>query len=150
MYIYRRFSSHAGNASRHSALSYEHAQRLEAQLQAEVAELLALAEEADQAERPDGLSIPEEVERREERLEASAARQAASQRPNAGSGNGATGSICCATIRPTHGTSITAARRTRRLSGRRLRAYLPGGYRRAEIIRQPGRASNWRQVQYYI
>jgi hypothetical protein len=35
------------NASRHSALSYEHAGKIEAQLQAEVAELLARAEAAD-------------------------------------------------------------------------------------------------------
>jgi transposase len=56
------------NASRHSALSYEHAGKLEAQLKGEVAELLALAESADQAEVPDGLSIPEELARREQRL----------------------------------------------------------------------------------
>ena len=56
------------NASRHSALSYEHAGKLEAQLKAEVAELLAKAEAADKADVPDGMSIPEELERREERL----------------------------------------------------------------------------------
>src|SRR3954466_7279746 len=56
------------NASRHSALSYEHAGRIEAQLKAEVAELLAKAEAADQADLPDGLSIPDELARREERL----------------------------------------------------------------------------------
>jgi len=56
------------NASRHSALSYEHAGQIEAQLKAEVAELLAQAEAADQADVPDGLSIPEELSRREERL----------------------------------------------------------------------------------
>ena len=50
------------NASRHSALSYEHAGKIEAQLTAEVAELLAKAEAADQADVPDGLSIPEELE----------------------------------------------------------------------------------------
>src|SRR5271169_6781713 len=38
------------NASRHSALSYEHAGKIEAQLKAEVAELLARAEAADQAD----------------------------------------------------------------------------------------------------
>src|SRR4051794_27321408 len=53
---------------RHSALSYEHAGRIEAQLKAEVAELLAKAEAADQADLPDGLSIPDELARREERL----------------------------------------------------------------------------------
>jgi len=50
------------NASRHSALSYEHTTKIEAQLKAEVAELLARAEAADQAEvAVDGMSIPEEL-----------------------------------------------------------------------------------------
>ena len=57
------------NASRHSALSYEHAGKIEAQLKAEVAELLAKAEAADQADVADGMSIPEELARREARLE---------------------------------------------------------------------------------
>ena len=57
------------NASRHSALSHEHAGKIEAQLKAEVAELLAKAEAADQADVPDGMSIPEELARRETRLE---------------------------------------------------------------------------------
>ena len=57
------------NASRHSALSYEHAGKIEAQLKAEVAELLAKAEAADAADVPDGMSIPDELARREERLE---------------------------------------------------------------------------------
>jgi transposase len=56
------------NASRHSALSYEHAGKIEAQLQAEVADLMARAEVADRADLPDGLSIPEELARREARL----------------------------------------------------------------------------------
>ncbi|MDF9391900.1 MULTISPECIES: IS1182 family transposase [Methylococcus] len=56
------------NASRHSALSYEHANKLEAQLKQEVAELLALAEACDRADVPDGLSIPEELAIREDRL----------------------------------------------------------------------------------
>src|SRR3954453_17027538 len=56
------------NASRHSALSYEHAGRIEAQLKAEGADLLAKAEAADRSDLPDGLSIPEELARREERL----------------------------------------------------------------------------------
>jgi transposase len=56
------------NASRHSALSYEHAGRIEAHLKAEVADLMARAEAADQADIPDGLSIPDELARREERL----------------------------------------------------------------------------------
>ena len=58
------------NASRHSALSYGHAQKIEAQLEAEVKELLARAEAADQEPLPEGLSIPEELSRREERLAA--------------------------------------------------------------------------------
>ena len=58
------------NASRHSALSYGHAQKIEAQLQAEVKELLARAEAADAEPLPEGLSIPEELSRREERLAA--------------------------------------------------------------------------------
>jgi transposase len=56
------------NAGRHSALSYEHTTKIEAQLKAEVAELLAQAEAADQAEVVDGMSIPEELARREDRL----------------------------------------------------------------------------------
>ena len=56
------------NASRHSALSYEHATKLEAQLKQEVAELLAKAEAADAADLPDGMSIPDELALREERL----------------------------------------------------------------------------------
>jgi transposase len=56
------------NASRHSALSYEHAGKIETQLKAEVADLLAKAEAADQADVPDGMSIPEELARREARL----------------------------------------------------------------------------------
>src|SRR6476469_3829403 len=56
------------NASRHSALSYEHAGKIGAQLKAEVAELLARAEAADHADVPDGMSIPDELARREKRL----------------------------------------------------------------------------------
>jgi hypothetical protein len=64
------------NASRHSALSYEHAGKIEAQLKAEVAELLAKAEAADQTNIPDGMSIPEELARRSDRLEKLAAARA--------------------------------------------------------------------------
>ncbi len=56
------------NASRHSALSYEHANKIEAQLKGEVADLLGRAEAADNADVPDGMSIPEELARREKRL----------------------------------------------------------------------------------
>ena len=58
------------NASRHSALSYEHASKIEAQLKAEVADLMARAEAADQADVPDGMSIPAELGLRETRLAA--------------------------------------------------------------------------------
>jgi transposase len=56
------------NASRHSALSYGHAGKIEAQLKAEVADLMARAEAADQSDVPDGMSIPDELARREDRL----------------------------------------------------------------------------------
>ena len=65
------------NASRHSALSYGHAQKIEAQLEAEVKDILARAEAADQEPLPEGLSIPAELARREERL--AAIRQAKAQ-----------------------------------------------------------------------
>lgn len=58
------------NASRHSALSYGHARKLEQQLRREVKQLLRLAEQADGVNVPDGMSIPEELERREQRLAA--------------------------------------------------------------------------------
>ena len=56
------------NASRHSALSHGHIEKLETQLQAEVQELLALAEKTDQADVPDGIDLPAEIRRREDRL----------------------------------------------------------------------------------
>src|ERR1700692_4746565 len=72
------------NARRHSALSYEHAGKIEAQLQDEVAALMAKAEAADAADLPDGMSIPDELARREERL-----RQIAAARPDdRGAGQG--------------------------------------------------------------
>jgi transposase len=58
------------HASKHKALSYEHACKLEAQLKNEVAELLQKAEAADRADLPEGLNIPEELQRREHRLDA--------------------------------------------------------------------------------
>ena len=57
------------NASRHSALSYEHAGKIEAQLKAAVAGLMAKAEAADTADIPDGMSIPDELALREKRLQ---------------------------------------------------------------------------------
>ena len=64
------------NASRHSALSYGHAESIEAQLKAEVQQLLELAEKADGINVPDGMSVPEELKRREDRLAAIAAAKA--------------------------------------------------------------------------
>jgi transposase len=64
------------NASRHSALSQGHIEKLEVQLKAEVQELLVLAEQADQADIPDGVSLPEEIKRREDRLAAMAVAKA--------------------------------------------------------------------------
>ena len=57
------------NASKHKALSYEHACRLEEQLKEELKQLLAQSEtaEAADANKPE-LNIPEEIRRREERL----------------------------------------------------------------------------------
>ena len=64
------------NASRHTALSHGHIEKLEVQLKAEVQELLALAEQADQADIPNGVSLPEELKRREDRLAAMAVAKA--------------------------------------------------------------------------
>jgi len=64
------------NASRHRALSYGHAEKIEAQLKTEVQELLKLAEAADQSSLPDGVKLPDEIKRREDRLAAIAAAKA--------------------------------------------------------------------------
>ena len=56
------------NASKHQALSWQHACKIELQLQKEVEQLWLLADQADQATIPDGMKIPEELERREHRL----------------------------------------------------------------------------------
>ena len=68
------------NASKHKALSWEHACRLEEQLRQEVVELMRLAEEADTTPLPDDLDIPSELERREARLAAIAEAKAELQR----------------------------------------------------------------------
>ena len=64
------------NASRHSALSHGHIVKLEEQLKTEVQELLALAEAADTANIPDGMSLPKELKLRADRLAAMAAAKA--------------------------------------------------------------------------
>ena len=58
------------NASKHKALSWDYANRLEEQLKGEVEELLRLAEEADRKPLPEGMDIPEELKRRKQRLAA--------------------------------------------------------------------------------
>jgi hypothetical protein len=58
------------NASKHKALSWAHANKIEAQLRQEVQTLLALAEKSDRAAKPDGMDIPAEIARREDRLNA--------------------------------------------------------------------------------
>lgn len=64
------------NASRHNALSHGHAEKIEAKLKAEVQEMLKLAEAADLSAVPEGVSLPEEIKRREDRLAAIAAAKA--------------------------------------------------------------------------
>ncbi|MBK6907280.1 MAG: IS1182 family transposase [Rhodocyclaceae bacterium] len=64
------------NASRHSALSHGHIETIEAQLKAEVQEMLNLADAADQSTVPDGVNLPDEIKRREDRLAAIAAAKA--------------------------------------------------------------------------
>lgn len=56
------------HASKHHALSWQHANKLEKQLLREVDELFRLAREADREDMPDGMSIPEELARRKDRL----------------------------------------------------------------------------------
>ncbi|MEZ5555624.1 IS1182 family transposase [Haliea sp.] len=58
------------NASKRKALSYAHAKKIEAQLQAEVSALAAQAEAADQTPAVEGLDVPAEIARRETRLAA--------------------------------------------------------------------------------
>lgn len=58
------------NASKHHAMSYEHATKLERRIKNEIERLLRMAEKADQADVPDGMDIPQELARRETRLQA--------------------------------------------------------------------------------
>ncbi len=71
------------NASKHRALSWKHACKLEKQIQTEVDELMRLAQEADSSEIPDEMNIPQELLRRQDRLEAIAeAKKKIEQRAN--------------------------------------------------------------------
>ena len=56
------------NASKHRALSWGYANKLEAQLKDEVKQLLLLAEEADQNTLPEDMDIPDELKHRKDRL----------------------------------------------------------------------------------
>lgn len=56
------------NASKHSAMSHDHLEKQMELAQDQIAELLAKAEEADAVPLRDGLTIPEEIQRREDRL----------------------------------------------------------------------------------
>jgi transposase len=56
------------NASKHSAMSYAHASRLEEQLKAEILQLLKMAQKNDEDEQSQ-LDIPKELEIRNQRLE---------------------------------------------------------------------------------
>jgi hypothetical protein len=58
------------NASKHKALSWGHANKIEEQLRHEVQTLLALAESSDAQAVPDGMDVPAEIARREDRLSA--------------------------------------------------------------------------------
>jgi len=55
------------NASKHSAVSHGHAEKTLHNLDLEIAELLAKADQADATPLQDGLTIPAEVQRRQER-----------------------------------------------------------------------------------
>ena len=95
------------NASKHTALSWAHANKIEAQLRQEVQTLLALAEKTDRASVPDGMDVPAEGEiaRREDR----------NRRSRTHSGNW----VCCTAkgaqieSRAADGKVHAAARRTR-------------------------------------
>ena len=63
-------SKFKANASRHSALSYGHIKKLEEQLQEEVKKLTELAAAADNEKIPDGMNLPDEIARREDRIRA--------------------------------------------------------------------------------
>ena len=57
------------NASKHKALSYAHATKLQKQLEDEVQTLLEKAKTADNEDDNDGMNIPDEIARRKDRIE---------------------------------------------------------------------------------
>ena len=56
------------NASKHAAVSYKRAKEIEEKLRAEVRRLMKLAEESDNAPIAEGIDIPAEIARREDRI----------------------------------------------------------------------------------
>jgi transposase len=56
------------DASKSKAVSYKRLQQIQTHLEAEVTQLLALAEQADKSALPEGMDLPAEIGRREERL----------------------------------------------------------------------------------
>jgi transposase len=58
------------NASKHHALSYAHATKLERRIKNEIERLMRMAEKADLGDVSDGMDIPAELARRETRLQA--------------------------------------------------------------------------------
>lgn len=56
------------NASKHSAMSHDHALKQMQLLEDEISQLLAKAEEADSIPLREGLSVPEEIKRRKDRV----------------------------------------------------------------------------------
>jgi transposase len=56
------------DASKSKAVSYKRLKEIEVFLQAQVNELFALAEQADKSAVPEGMNLPQEIARREERL----------------------------------------------------------------------------------
>jgi transposase len=67
----------AADASKSKAVSYKRLKQIQVKLEAEVAELFALAEKADHSALPEGMDLPKEIARREERLKRLAQAKAA-------------------------------------------------------------------------
>jgi len=59
-----------GNASKHKAVSYEHSTKSIERLQAEVSQLIAKGQEADATPLAEGLTVPDEIARRQDRIAA--------------------------------------------------------------------------------
>jgi len=100
------------NASRHSALSYEHAGKLEAQLKAEVEKLLAKAEAADKAdEEPDAAHSATQDQ---DKLGDAAAGGDRVRQGSGGTWPAVARGVRSASLRPALRRSITRASRTHR------------------------------------